>query len=265
MELPFEQRSSEWYNARKKLIVTASQFADAVNLGYGSSRDFLSHVKTRRQEALEDNTTEDEQMHSSRYLLHGVESEPIILEMYQLLTGLKVKAAGLFVCAEDQRLASLVGASPDGIVLDNDAKPVGLVEIKAPAHRLYSSDAPHDIPVGYMCQMQGQMGVTGITTYCDFVTVCFATQELRVQRVYFSPAYWRTLESQLLKFVGAVLHDLEYEAVRATSVHARKSWPTVRVEELSQQLDDGRWQVGADGMPWNWAVLTGSHTPNHSF
>lgn len=66
------------------------------------------------------------------------------------------------------------------------------------------------------------------------------------------------------RFVGAVLHDLEHEAVNATSVHARKTWPSVRVEELSRRLDDGRWQVG-EGVPWSWEVLTGKHKPFHSF
>ena len=125
--------------------------------------------------------------------------------MYELLTGHVVRAAGLFVCEQDRRLAGLVGASPDGLILDPSGTPIGLIEIKAPTRRLYTAEAAHDIPVGYMCQMQGQMGITQVATYCDFVTVCFATQELRVQRVHFCPAYWRTLESQLLKYVPACI------------------------------------------------------------
>jgi hypothetical protein len=215
--------------------VTASQFADAVNLGYGSSKDFLAHVKSRRQpeeQAIDDAKQESSLRSSpervmlsssqpsspvrlqrrlsqssspsasptSRYTSHGVESEPVILEMYELLTGHVVRPAGLFVCEQDQRLAYLVGASPDGLILDPSGQAIGLVEIKAPTRRLYSADTAHCIPAGYMCQMQGQMGVARVPTFCDFVTVCFATRELRVQRVHFSTAYWRTLESQLLKY-----------------------------------------------------------------
>ena len=73
-----------------------------------------------------------------------------------------------------------------------------------------------------------------------------------------------TFHTLSCRFVGAVLHDLEHAAVNATSVHGRKAWPAVRVEELSQQLEDGRWQV-AEGTAWSWEVLTGKHRPFHSF
>eukprot|EP00730_Choanoeca_flexa_P000059 TRINITY_DN10027_c0_g1_i2.p1 TRINITY_DN10027_c0_g1~~TRINITY_DN10027_c0_g1_i2.p1 ORF type:complete len:290 (+),score=52.62 TRINITY_DN10027_c0_g1_i2:82-951(+) len=288
MELQLDQRSDEWYAARKNLIVTASQFADAVNLGYGATRDFLAHIKSKRTADLQKERSSSSSSSSRptspskspprRAMSHGIESEPIILEMYELLTGAKVRPAGLFVCDESERLGNLVGASPDGVLLDNDEKSIGLVEIKAPTRRLYSQ-CPDDIPERYMCQMQGQMAVTNIRTYCDFVSVCFATRELRVQRVFFSPSYWRKLESQLLKFVGAVLHDLECDSLAKTSVHARTPWPAVKVELRSRLIkadpDDGvggsgaldssdKWQVG-DGPVLTWDMLTGKHMPMHAF
>jgi hypothetical protein len=137
-----------------------------------------------------------------------------------------------------------------------------LVEIKAPTRRMYnSSEHPYDgIPLRYMCQMQGQMAVSEITTWCDFVTVCFAEQRLRVQRVHFSPAFWRTLEQRLLRFLGALSHGLELDGLQRISVHDPTPWPDVLVEERARRRDDGLFE-GDAGRPFAWSLLTGGWEP----
>lgn len=51
-----------------------------------------------------------------------------------------------------------------------------------------------------MCQMQGQMAVTSITTWCDFAVACSSTEDMVVRRVYFCKEYWEALERHLFTF-----------------------------------------------------------------
>lgn len=189
MEHKVPQRSEEWYQLRRELVVTASKFGDAVGVGRGKPYHFYRSL-------LEVDTGSEE----SPYTRHGVEMEPIIHEAYDLLTGSKTRESGLWtITDENDLLKGLIGASPDAIVLDKGtSNMIGLCEFKAPVHQMYAG-----IPRQYMVQMQGQMAVTGLP-WCDFMAVCVKTREIMLRRVYFHRQFWTFIASRLLVFCRAV-------------------------------------------------------------
>ena len=88
---------------------------------------------------------------------HGTDTEPIINEAYQFLTGNKVLPTGFWKPKEDTTLYGLCGASPDGKIVaeHNPGEVVGLVEYKAPVYLMYDKQRcpPHGIPRYYMAQV----------------------------------------------------------------------------------------------------------------
>ena len=74
-------------------------------------------------------------------------------------------------------------------------RPQRLLEIKSPFRMLYSgstdNNKPFGIPLQYMCQMQGQMHISGATE-CDFFTFLrLPSQQVAGWRVKRSDAFWR--------------------------------------------------------------------------
>ena len=105
-----EQRSKEWLTIRRTLVVTASKFADACGLGQGRPYHyFLSRIP--RSDKHGDVTVE-----RNGWMRHGVETEPVIDEAYQLLTGNKTLQSGFWIPSVEDPLHGLCGCSPDGKV-----------------------------------------------------------------------------------------------------------------------------------------------------
>ena len=75
-----------------------------------------------------------------------------------------------------------------------------------------SQHSPHGIPRGYMAQMQGQLGVCGLS-WCDFMAVCTRTREITLKRVHFSPLYWKHATEKLKTFC-TVLQVHFYSSLR---------------------------------------------------
>ncbi|XP_038075231.1 uncharacterized protein LOC119743003 [Patiria miniata] len=188
------QRSSEWFELRQHMQLTASKFGDAIGVGQGRPYDFFLSL-------LSDDACSREN-EESEHTRHGTQMEPIIDEAYQLLTGNTTHAAGFWQPPEGSILHGLCGATPDGKILSTDepVKLLGLVEYKAPFYRMYDpSKHPHGIPRHYMAQIQGQMGICE-APWCDFMAVCTQTRAISLQRVYFNRTYWQCVAKKLRQF-----------------------------------------------------------------
>ncbi|XP_062503703.1 uncharacterized protein LOC134180543 isoform X1 [Corticium candelabrum] len=193
------QRSVECPSICRSLLVTASKFADAIGVGQGRPYDyFLSRVD--RSDTYKSVSAERDE-----WMRHGVYTEPIINEAYQLLTGNKTEQSGLWIPPVDDPLHGYCGCIPDGKVRGVGGSVMGLVEYKAPVHVLYSKEKhpPYGIPRRYMAQIQGEMGICGLP-WCHFMGVCIRTKEISLFHVLFSSAYYQALSQRLLVFCAAL-------------------------------------------------------------
>lgn len=151
--LELEQRSPEWYAARKG-IPTASEFDKIITTTGKQSTQRKKYMLQLVGERLGGIVDEPYQ---SFAMLQGIEKEAEARALYELIQS-PIKTVGF--C-----LADGYGCSPDGFVGDN-----GLVEIKCPlisTHVGYLLD--NDVPTDYYTQIQGQLLVTG-REWCDFLS-----------------------------------------------------------------------------------------------
>ena len=141
-----EQRTEEWFEARKGRITASSVGAILGNAPYATRDDVMRRMVREWHGA----PTEFEGNIATEY---GVRNEAGALTEYQMETGNAVQAVG-FVTREDW-----AGCSPDGFVSDNyglEIKcPFGLRKDEVPAFKTLE-DQPH-----YYDQIQFSMWVTG--------------------------------------------------------------------------------------------------------
>ena len=193
------QRSREWFQLRKSLLLTASRFADAIGVGTGKPYDFL--VSLISDDPVYDPHDVTPEMN------HGLRTEPIIDEAYQILTGHVTQKSGFWIPHANDLLYGISGASPDAKVYDvNDPdRIIGLAEYKSPIYKPYCLERhpPHGIPRRYMAQIQGQMGICKLP-WCDFMAVCTKTRDITLRRVYFNKVYWTSV-SRVIKHFCDVL------------------------------------------------------------
>ena len=149
------------YKAKTKNMLTASDMAAAVGLNPYCTRQELWERKVNGK------TVE-----ANANMLYGIEHEPDAINAYEVITGSLV-TAGRF--CENPSLPML-GCTPDGFIEtygDCDA-PFGLLEAKCP------QVAYKDIPAYYLCQMVGQIQITG-ASWCDFVV--WTPEETHIYRM----------------------------------------------------------------------------------
>jgi putative phage-type endonuclease len=147
-----EQRSKEWFDMRKNKL-TASAFADALN---------LSHFKTRDESLLD--KIIDKPFEANPITEWGVKYEEVATRFYEHITKSKIHEFGLIPHPEFPAF----GASPDGICDENSPSDyIGrMLEIKCPPKRKFTKS----VPKHYWMQMQGQMEVCDLDE-CDFLQV----------------------------------------------------------------------------------------------
>jgi putative phage-type endonuclease len=148
--LDCEQRSEEWYDARRARI-TASQ---ADNLLTPAKR--LTLAKDILVESISDTVAP---MFVNEAMQWGIDEEHRARTWYELETGKTVTEVGF--CLHDK--IKYIGCSPDGLVDD------GLLEIKCPNSRTHLDYLENGAPKNYIAQMQFQMWVTD-RGWCDFVS-----------------------------------------------------------------------------------------------
>jgi putative phage-type endonuclease len=138
-----EQRTKEWYEARKTMI-TASDWAKALKKSkFGTKRDLILK-KCDKIEFTENEAT-----------MWGTKHEECATRTYELRNGTIIHEFGVLRHPK----YNFLGASPDGIT------PLGIMlEIKCPWRRTITGK----VPDYYWIQIQGQLEVCNLE-YCDFM------------------------------------------------------------------------------------------------
>lgn len=140
-----EQRSQEWYETRQS-IVTASDFAQALNDGkFGNQKQFFIKKAGYEQDTFNNNLPP---------LKWGVMFEPVANEIYMKRYNVHIYEFGLLKHPHKK----FFGASPDGITQNGI-----MVEIKCPFKRKITGE----IPLQYYYQIQGQLDVCDLEE-CDY-------------------------------------------------------------------------------------------------
>ena len=185
---------------------------------------------------------------------HGCRTESKARACYELITGHHVHDGGFFT-SEDRILA----CSPDGIVavpkeeatpdggtseggqpsfgLRARRRPFRLLEIKSPFKALYDGSRklyqPHGIPLHYMCQMQGQMAISGAEE-CDFFVFLDTPGDCQVVcwRVQRSKSFWDWCEPKL-RLVSSWIRDGLPKGIDRTFRFERFDFSTLDVRPLA--------------------------------
>jgi hypothetical protein len=204
------QGTEEWRLARAGLA-TASRFGDimaTVKTGEAAARR-----NYRTDLVVERLTGKPLEGFTSAAMKQGTEREPFARMAYEARTGSVVREVGLFRFPE-----LMVGASPDGILDDNNA--IG-IECKCPersAHLRYLQEGAE--PAEYTWQIQGQMWICNLDAV-DFVSYNPDFPEhlqLIVRRIPRNEEAIARLAAEVRKFLGEV--DAEVERVRNLKVAA---------------------------------------------
>lgn len=140
-----EQRSPEWYKMRENMI-TASDWASAINLNPYSNRKKLLLKKLGH---------EGSQFSGNSATRWGQKYEPVATLIYETREEKEIIEFG---CIPHPTI-DFLGASPDGITPDGV-----MVEIKCPPRRKITGIPP----IYYWCQVQGQLEVCDLER-CDFL------------------------------------------------------------------------------------------------
>jgi putative phage-type endonuclease len=192
----FEQRSTEWFEARMG-CVTASRTADVMaqtKSGHSASRaNYMADLICERL------TGSRQAGFSSAAMQWGTETEPQARMAYEIMTGANVIETGFVL---HPKIGGF-GASPDGLIGDD-----GLIEIKCPNTATHIETLLNDkVPNKYIIQMHVQMICTG-RKWCDFVSFdprLPVDMQMFVRRVECDEA----LAAQIVTEVQAFIAEME--------------------------------------------------------
>jgi putative phage-type endonuclease len=200
-----EQRSDEWYEARRGKV-TASRINDILktirNGNYAASRrNYAAQLVTERLTG-----KVEVPAYSNEYMEWGKEQEPVARDKYVEKTGANVEEVGFI----DHPTIANAGASPDGLIGED-----GLLEIKCfiKANHIELL-LTEEVKEQYRLQMLWQMACTG-RKWCDFVSYNPELPEdmqLFVKRFERDDEEIRQLEQEIKWFldeVDATVKELE--------------------------------------------------------
>ncbi len=165
-----EQRSNEWFEARKSRI-TGSAVGAILGLSPFTSRDDVMRRMVREYHGQPSEFT------GNIATEYGTLNEPNALADYQMETENVVDAEGFIM------LGDWLGASPDGLIGDD-----GLIEIKCPYGLRHDSEGFKSISeqMHYYAQIQVQLYVTG-RSWCDFYQ--WSAYGSKLERVNIDPTW----------------------------------------------------------------------------
>ncbi len=188
----FEQRSVEWFAARKWRL-TASTWAAAAGVSRYQTPDEMLAEKLSGS------------FKGNRHTERGVRCEPVAMALYvahvqTTLPDACVDECGLMV----RDSLPWLGCSPDGRRRDGQAPGAAqrAVEIKAPEKPWI------DMPEEHRPQVQGECFYLGVDR-CDVVLYCedasmgeaaTARPEMHIDTIAFDPEYWSWLQARLKAF-----------------------------------------------------------------
>ena len=218
-----KQNSPEWLEARKKFVITSSEFATAIGADKTKSIRSLWKQKLLKQEPKRSNI-------ELEALNWGLQNEVNGVKEFERLTGYITKETGLWAIfptefeknnleerlnkektnLEEQR--PIFAASPDRLVYDEKEELIGVLEVKCPFRKqIYDCckpnahpDAPDErtIPLEHYIQMQGQMAAVecDVGFYC-----CWTPDHVTIFHVKFNHFLWKTLiEKKLQEFKNTI-------------------------------------------------------------
>ena len=151
-----EQRSTEWFNARKGRI-TGSMVGAVLGVNPWSTPDDAMRTMVRSYFGA------DSEFTGNIATEYGVTNEPNATKDFEMTTGLNVEEVGFIVHVEHDWL----GASPDGFISDD-----AVIEIKCPFGKRHDVDPDFKSAIDqphYYAQTQIEM-------YCSQRTKCYFYQ-----------------------------------------------------------------------------------------
>lgn len=207
-----EQRTEQWYQDAANLL-TASQFGTLLLKGPRARATLVMDKASGTVDTSSRRTVVlTEELNAFTW---GIRFEPVVKQVYQVLTGTQVVELGRLRHRSDPHLA----ASPDGLVVKGPEQRLArFVEFKAPISRTITNVIPEE----YQCQMQIQMEV-GDVEECDYLEAKFQSgygMKPCPERPESSP-YWGTIfiigntEGHLLRYDYSPLKDEEWRPTLA--------------------------------------------------
>lgn len=182
-----QSRSTHWHTEREKRI-TASQFGDIVKQQAPVYKKFLRTISSGTQG-------------TTCHMRAGLQNEAVALKCKKVKQ--KAEVFGVNICVNP--CLPMLGASPDGLVWDEDIQEYGLVEVKTVSQatdvgltifhevmgrrfvEFIHADKSVDKRHNHYCQVTGQLALTGLE-WCNLV-VDWA-KHCWVTRVPFDEALW---------------------------------------------------------------------------
>lgn len=145
-----EQRSETWFTSRF-LHLTASK----ANVIIANGKQLETYCRELVTEFISDNR---EETYINEQMQRGIELEPVARQFANELYGVQYQEVGF--CELNNRC----GASPDGVLFDDNGNIKSIIEIKCPNNNRFVEQILNDKPfVEYIYQMQMQLLITGAT------------------------------------------------------------------------------------------------------
>lgn len=183
--LEMEQKTPEWYQARRGLPTASSFDMIITTTGKESSqrKKYLYQLAGERLGGIVDET------YQSFAMAQGVSKEEEARNLYEIATGQDITQVGF--CLSD---CGRWGCSPDGLV-----GVLGGYEVKCPLiHTHIGYLLENDVPTEYYTQVQGQLFVTG-REWVDFMSYFPGLRPLIVRETP-DATFQRLLKSELELF-----------------------------------------------------------------
>lgn len=193
-----EQRKSKIWLAVRRERITASI---AHRVAFAKDAETQLNLKKEIMEGRNTNVT--------TAIRYGIEKEPTAFRKYGdgLPRGSILRQSGFWISLEQYWM----GATPDGVVVSNRGKCLGIVEIKCP-FTLKNGDrtsvkSPSFLDVNwnlkeshqYYTQVQMQLHATK-APWCDFVVYLGCTDEIKVERIFPNPQKLKEILQRLTAF-----------------------------------------------------------------
>lgn len=133
-------------------------------LGPSQFATALGHSKFKTPELLKQEIEHGYKQEVNSYMTYGINYETRVKQYYIQQTGNRVAKAKWQQHPTCQRL----GGFADGILLNAQNEPIGILEIKTHTGR---TETLKDIPIYYLIQVAGYMAMYQVQQ-CDFVSCC---------------------------------------------------------------------------------------------
>lgn len=197
-----DQGSEDWLQERAG-HVTASCFSDVLAVSKRDCKPLKARDDYLMKLVVERITGKPVESASSFAMSWGTDAEPYARTEYELMTGRMVREVSFKRHPEIE----FVGASSDGLVGAD-----GGIEIKCPYNSAVHLKTIRDgMPEEHIAQVQGQMWVLGLqwTDFCSYDPRMPSKLRLFVQRIERDDKFIKSLEAEILLFLGEVNSQIE--------------------------------------------------------